>query len=149
MSFGTHIDIEAPVEDVWQALMNVEDYPQWNPFTPKTQTTFEIDSPITLHVRLFRCLPKFIFSITETINEREDYKILGWRAHQIAWKTFNSKRNYILEDLGNGRTRLSNTMRYEGWLYWFIGPLTKSLVLDGFEDCSLAIKEWIEKKKTA
>ena len=46
------IEIDAPVERVWQILTDVDRYGDWNPFTPRVETSLAIGDPIHLHVRL-------------------------------------------------------------------------------------------------
>lgn len=46
------VEIDAPVEGVWDILMDVDRYGEWNPFTTRVATNFEIGSPVDLHVTL-------------------------------------------------------------------------------------------------
>ena len=39
------IRINAPIDVVWKVLTDVENYGQWNPFTPQAHTDFRIGSP--------------------------------------------------------------------------------------------------------
>ena len=44
--------INAPLEKVWHALIDVENYPRWNPFTTRVETTFVVGEPAILYVTM-------------------------------------------------------------------------------------------------
>ena len=46
------IDIAAPVERVWDILVDIERYAEWNPLTTRVETDLEIGSPVDLYVTL-------------------------------------------------------------------------------------------------
>ena len=46
------IDIEAPAQRVWEILVEVERYGEWNPFTTRVDTSLEVGSPVDLYVSL-------------------------------------------------------------------------------------------------
>lgn len=47
------IDIAAPIDVVWEVMMDVAAYPEWNPFVVRadTSTPPAVGNPIVLHVR--------------------------------------------------------------------------------------------------
>src|SRR5512139_952549 len=49
---AANILINASLDKVWQALIDVENYPRWNPFTPRVETTFVVGKPAILYVTL-------------------------------------------------------------------------------------------------
>ena len=46
------IRINAPADFVWGVLTGLEQYAEWNPFTPQVRTDFKIGSPVYLKVRM-------------------------------------------------------------------------------------------------
>ncbi len=44
------VEIDAPQEFVWAVLTDYEQYPEWNPYTVKVETTLELGTPIVLHL---------------------------------------------------------------------------------------------------
>ena len=46
------VEIAAPVEQVWEVLADFGRYGEWNPFTTRVDTNFEVGSPVDLHVTL-------------------------------------------------------------------------------------------------
>ncbi|UCE85470.1 MAG: SRPBCC family protein, partial [Deltaproteobacteria bacterium] len=46
------IEIDAPIERVWRILTDLDRYADWNPFTPRVESTLRIGAPVHLYVRL-------------------------------------------------------------------------------------------------
>jgi uncharacterized protein YndB with AHSA1/START domain len=42
------VDIAAPAELVWSVLIDLERYPQWNPFTVKVESSLRLGEPVNL-----------------------------------------------------------------------------------------------------
>lgn len=51
-STAAYGDIDADIDTVWQVLMDVERFPEWNPFTVSVKTTFALGSPVDMQVAL-------------------------------------------------------------------------------------------------
>ena len=66
--------IDAPVGLVWDVLTDVEQYGEWNPFTPQARTDFKIGSPADLLVRMGPAKVK----ITETVCAFEEPRLIAW-----------------------------------------------------------------------
>ena len=66
------IRINAPIDVVWEVLTDVENYGQWNPFTPQAHTDFKIGSPARLRVRMGPTTMK----ITETVCAYETPRLI-------------------------------------------------------------------------
>lgn len=144
MSFGTKLVIDAPVDQVWHQLIDTKSYPEWNPFTPVAETTFEVGTPIFMKVRLYREFPNNLLDVYETVADFYDYQKMCWKAHQLTVETFNSKRCYKVTPINGSQTLLENSMRYEGFLWPLVGAFTKLSVMNGFEDVSYALKKRLE-----
>ncbi|MFD2272720.1 SRPBCC family protein [Undibacterium arcticum] len=48
------VQINAPASLVWDVLVDLDNYPQWNPYTVKVESTLEMGEP----VNLFFCLTR-------------------------------------------------------------------------------------------
>jgi len=47
------IEIDAPPDDVFDILTDLDRYAEWNPFTPRIDSTLELGAPVNMRVRLF------------------------------------------------------------------------------------------------
>ena len=46
------VTIDRPKDLVWDVLIDIDNYPKWNPFTSRVIGTLEIGSPVELHVKM-------------------------------------------------------------------------------------------------
>ena len=51
-SYRGQADIDAPIEDVWAVLVDVDRYPEWNSFTTRVRSSLEPGQPIWMRVDL-------------------------------------------------------------------------------------------------
>jgi len=144
IEFGTSHPVYAPVDDVWFTLEDVQSFPDWNPFTPMVETTFEIGSPIHMTVRFFRHIPDATFSVTETIVDFEVNDRMCWVSVLGSEFWMKSYRCYIVESVTEEETTLRSTMRYEGLLAPLTDAFSRHSVFNGFNDVATAMKERLE-----
>lgn len=45
------VQINAPIEHVWNVLTNFPAYPEWNPFTVAIETSMDVGSDVILHIQ--------------------------------------------------------------------------------------------------
>ncbi|MCP4124258.1 MAG: SRPBCC domain-containing protein [Bacteroidetes bacterium] len=144
IEFGTSHPVYAPVGDVWFTLEDVQSFPEWNPFTPMVESTFEIGSPIHMTVRFFRHIPDATFSVTETVVDFEVNDRMCWVSVLGSEFWMKSYRCYIVESVTEEETTLRSTMRYEGLLAPLTDAFSRHSVFNGFNDVATAMKERLE-----
>lgn len=66
--------IDAPIELAWEILTDPEHYHEWNPFTPKIESDFEIGSKVELEVHL----GKRVMHETELLEVFEPPNRIAW-----------------------------------------------------------------------
>lgn len=148
----TEVIINAPISKVWEVMMDVDRYCEWNPFIIKIDCEAalpQVGTDLMLHVR---------FSGSETVRvEHEritrldapatrsgsetallEYQFLG-PLH--AFYLVRGKRQQSLESLDGSRTRYRSYERLHGLLAW-LAPMAK--VQDGFERHAAALRQRCE-----
>ncbi len=86
------IQINAPVDFVWEVLTDVEKYGEWNPFTSQARTDFKIGSPAHLLVRMWPGK----FRITETVCAFEKPRLIAWsRKFGASWFLFVVREQHL------------------------------------------------------
>jgi hypothetical protein len=133
-------EIDAPIERVWQILMDIDRYGEWNPFTPRVETTFEIGDPIHLHVRL---LGKHLMHRVEFITRNEPYT-LGWDMTLGARFLLHAERVQVLTETPEGRTHYMTEDCFTGWLRPVVLAVFGKAMERGFTDCGLGLKKATE-----
>jgi hypothetical protein len=129
-------EIDAPAQAVWAALSAVSTYPDWNPFI----TTFEGELVVGSRVEV-RIAPPGGRPMTfrPTITAVEEERRLEWLGRLLVPGVFDGRHSFQLEDLGQGRTRLTQSEVFSGVLVGLTGK-TLERTRAGFEAMNQAVR---------
>lgn len=135
------VEIEAPAERIFPILTDLAAYPEWNPFTPRVESSLRPGEPIHLHVRLRG--PRLSHRV-EQVSANEPPARLCWRMKLGASWLLAGERCQELTPLGPGRTRYRNEEIFRGCLAPLVSWLYGSILQRGFDDVALALKKRAE-----
>ena len=136
------IRIAAPAAFVWDILTDVENYREWNPFTPQARTDFRIGSPAHLLVRV----GPVKMPITEIVCAFETPRLIAWG------KTFGARwflaavREQHLEAESETRCVYHNTDRLTGVLAPMVLRCFGGFMRRGFTDVGKGLRRYAEAK---
>ena len=136
------VEIDAPIERVWQILTDIDRYGEWNPFTPQAETTLEIGDPIPLHVRL---VGERLVRRVERVTRNEPYT-LGWDMKMGARFLLYAERVQVLTAVDQNRTHYKTEDCFTGWLRPLVLGLFGKAMERGFVDCALGLKKAAENR---
>ena len=136
-------EIAAPIDAVWKVLTDFDQYSEWNPFTPKVETDFEIGSPVTLYVDM---PGKSRMVRTEWVNLVEPEQTICWGMHMGASIVFCANRWQTLRTLDNGDTEYVTEDRMSGLLAPLVMRLYGKPMQIGFQSVADSLKHWIESR---
>jgi hypothetical protein len=136
----TQIDIEAPPEKVWAALLDFASYPSWNPFIPAISG--EPAPGARLEVRL-RPPGGAGMTVRPTVLEATPGRRLRWLGKLGVRGIFDGEHRFELEPLAGGRTRFTHAERFSGLLVPLLGGVLRSTER-GFRAMNDALKARVE-----
>ncbi|WP_321478291.1 SRPBCC domain-containing protein [uncultured Paludibaculum sp.] len=116
-TIDTEITIAAPPEAVWRILTDTGNYAMWNPFILTLSGTLSDGEKLHVTVR-----PPgdsemdFVVRIVTITPNRE----LAWRGGLAVPGIFTGEHRFLLEPIGDGRTKLKQSEHFSGLL---VGPL--------------------------
>ncbi|MCX2982549.1 SRPBCC domain-containing protein [Halieaceae bacterium IMCC14734] len=89
------IIIQAPVERVWEVLVDFPNYINWNRFNPDIQTQLSLETPVVMQV----VMAGQQFEMTEYMSRIEPCRALAWRMENNPGDPIHAERTQYLEAL--------------------------------------------------
>jgi len=137
----TSIEIDAAPEVVWRVLTDFASHPEWNPFIRQISGEVSVGSRLRVNItppggRGMTFKP----AVTAATPDRE----LAWLGSLGVRGVFDGAHSFVLEDLGGGRTRVTQSETFGGVLVPFFGSGLDSTV-QGFEQMNRALKDRCER----
>ena len=137
----TEIEIKAPVEKVWQILMDFEHYPEWNPFIKTISGNKEIDAQLTIEIQLPDAKPMAFAPIVLDVIEQQEFR---WKGKFLIKGIFDGEHFFKLKKINEERTLFIHGENFSGLLV----SLLKGMLVNteaGFERMNHALKIECEK----
>ena len=134
------IDIEAPVERVWEILTDFGRYGEWNPFTTRVDASLEVGASVELHVTLG---PRRVKQM-ERIEAVEPPTLLAWGMTMGAAWLLTARRDQRLDILDDARCRYVTTDAFFGLLTPLVVLLYGRAIRRGFNAMAVALKRRAE-----
>lgn len=135
------IEIAAPAERIFEILTDLDAYPEWNPFTPRVESTLRPGDPVHLHVRL---RGERLAHRVEYVSANERPSKLCWGAAIGARVLLTAERCQTLTPIDAHHTRYATADEIRGWLTPLVMLLFGSAMQRGFEDVAVALKKRAE-----
>ena len=137
------ITINAPIEKVWETVIDFPNYNKWNSQLFYLGGTISLNEKIHLKLSVEGTTP---YEFKPTISHWKDKQMFAWIAITGLPKIFDGEHFFELQDLGNGRTLLVNREEYRGILSLIMQQIpAMKLAPKGFEKMNNELKEYIEK----
>ena len=130
------IEIDAPIDLVWEVLTQFDRYGEWNRFTPKVETTGRLGDPVTLFVRLNEGEGKRLTRSKLTLKKRAAYE-LCWGAENFFIK---ANRYQTLTPLEGGKTLYQSREPFGGLLAPLIMWLHRDNLMRGYRWAAEGLK---------
>lgn len=102
------VEIDAPASVVWQVLLDLPRYHEWNPFTVKVESSLAVGDPVRLYVPN-PAAPGENLCIVEHIVAVEPERLLSWEQKPTAESKDAARRDQYVEVLGPERSSYFTT----------------------------------------
>ncbi len=138
----SEIEIEAPIEQVWQILTDFASFPQWNPFIPRAKGKPELGSRLEVRIQ-----PPGSKGLTfqPIVLRVESNRELQWLGKLSIAGLFDGEHSFLLEPLGPARTRFVQQETFRGLLVPLLAKWMSSSTREGFEEMNRALKARAER----
>lgn len=138
------IEINASTDKVWAAILDFENYKNWN-----SQLTYlggKVQPNGTLHLKLAAAGAE-PYEFKPDISYWQEKKQFAWIGKTGLPRIFDGEHFFELKDLGNGRTLLTNREEYRGVLSQLFRqlPMMKTAP-EGFKKMNEELKNYLEKQ---
>jgi hypothetical protein len=120
-SIATSVEIDAPAARVWDVLVDLPAYPEWNPFIVQAEGTVAEGETLSLQMALPGREPVTIRPRLLVVDPGRE---LRWKGRLWLPGLFDGEHAFALTPLQNGRTRLDHTEQFAGLLL----PIAKRMI---------------------
>jgi uncharacterized protein YndB with AHSA1/START domain len=145
------VEIDAPAGVVWDALTDLDNYRQWNPFCISAISTLAIGSAVEMVLADYSGAGG-TFPNTEYVCAFVPERLLSWELRATAESPYAARRDQVIEPVGDSHCRYYSTDAFLGDHAHDIMAETGAWVKRAFDDTALALKqrsEHIQAERTA
>jgi len=136
----TEIEIQASPEKVWQALTNLENYPDWNPFIHHAIGKAKVGEKVDLDFQPDSSGMKLHCTVIKAETNRE----LCWKYQVVHPIVFYGEHSFTIEPLGENRVRFVDKEVFSGLLVPLQAKDIDTNTKRGFEEMDKALKARVE-----
>ena len=116
----THLTLEAPVEQVWQTLTDLDGYARWNPFITAAAGVVGVGQRLTLRMQ-----PPGGRAMTfrPWVTAVDEHRYLEWLGRLGMPGLVDGRHSFSLTPMPGGRTLLQQSATFTGVLLPFAGSI--------------------------
>lgn len=137
----TNIEINAPAARIWALLTDFARMPSWNPFIKSVSGNLAQGARLSVYIAPpGKSGMRFKPTVLTVRPERE----LRWLGHLLIPGVFDGEHYFLLEPVGEGKTRLTQGEKFSGLLVGLLSG-TLSATEAGFKAMNTALKREAER----
>jgi hypothetical protein len=134
------VEIAAPARIVWDILVDMPRYNEWNPFCIRAVSTLEMGAAVEMTLINYATAGGPTVPNLEYVCAFEPEKLLSWELKWSEFWPYAARRDQIIEATGPSSCRYHSTDAFLGesgiHVFRFAGPWVKR----AFDDSGLALK---------
>jgi len=137
------VEIEAPAALVWEILVDLPRYGEWNPFCVRAESTLEMGAPVKMSLVDYANPGRLVPNV-EHICAFEPGRMISWELkYDPAWP-YPARRDQIITPLGDQRCRYVSTDAFTGENGIHVMRFAGAWVERAFNDSARALKHRAE-----
>lgn len=135
------ITINRPKDLVWEVLVDLDNYPKWNPFTNPVISTLKMGSPVELHVKMPIRGDRIQ---TEILICNDIEETLSWGMTLGHSSLLIAQRDQKVEAINGDQCSYQTWDAFHGLLTPMVVGLFGKDMLNGFNGVANSLKEYCE-----
>ncbi len=141
MELHTEIEIQAPIEKVWQHLTDFDSFPTWNPFISKASGEIKPGSQLQV---LIQPVGGKALTFNPKVIKLEKNHELRWLGRFIIPGLFDGEHIFTIEPMIGNRVRFIHREIFSGLLVPLFAKELNTGTKKGFESMNRALKKLAE-----
>jgi len=134
----TQIEIDAQASRVWDVLIDLSSYPDWNPMIRHAEGELRPGERLKLH---FEPVGQKRRNFRPRLLVVEPNQELRWQGQPGVRWLFESEHVFVIEPTEDGKTRLDHDMIFHGLLIPLVRNILEAATRRPFEDMNRALKD--------
>ena len=143
MRIATQIKINAPIDSVWNKLVDFKNYPKWNLFMTKIEGEQKEGEILTVNIAPPGGSPAIFTPVLTKYIPNKELRWVGTLGPQ--W-LFRGEHYFQLKDNGDGTTDFTHGENFTGWLVPLFSCLAGRKTTAGFNLMNSNLKNTVEAK---
>lgn len=136
--YSDKVTINAPIQEVWDFLCDLKNYPNWNPFTYQVDGHPVLGAPVKLHVRMPIRGDRIS---TEIVKCAEMDKTLSWGMTMLHPALLIAQRDQKLIAINDRQCTYQTWDAFRGLLTPLVVGLFGKDMENGFNSVAFALQE--------
>lgn len=141
--YSQEVEIFAPIDFVWAILIDVEKYPQWNPFTVRVETDLNVNDAVALYVHMPKRGDRVQHEIVREVKQPTN---LAWGMNLGFDFLLKARRDQQLVKISNDWCSYQTWDAFSGIFTPLVLALFGNDVQTGFDKMAIALKAHAELK---
>ncbi|NLP64840.1 SRPBCC domain-containing protein [Paraburkholderia sacchari] len=141
---SVRVEIDAPASVVWDVLVDLPRYKEWNPYTVRIESTLKLGEPVHIYIP-DPAQPGSEIHVFEHLVAYEPGQLLAWEQRPTAESKDAARRDQYIEALGDERSAYFTTDLFLGVnadsIMQSFGPWVKQ----GFDGIARGVKAQAER----
>lgn len=137
------VEINAPASLVWDILLDMPSYPDWNPFCVECSSSLEMGAPVNMKLKSYT-EPDTFFDNCEYICAIVPRKQISWELPDDEAWPYPARRDQFIEELGDNKCMYWSTDAFLGDNGIHVMRFAGSWVKQAFDDTARALKAHAE-----